>query len=94
MFLINVRATWCPPYREEMRSMQQLYTTQPRDKFKMLAILNKDEPALADTFAAKLGLTMPILYDQENTAGKDSCLTVLPESYIVDKKGILRKKYI
>lgn len=91
---INFWATWCPPCREEMPSMQQLYTTQPKDKFKMLAILNKDEPALADTFAPKLGLTMPILYDQENTAGKDYGLTGLPETYIVDKKGILRKKYI
>ena len=91
---INFWATWCPPCREEMPSMQQLYATQPKDKFKMLAILNKDEPALADTFAAKLGLTMPILYDLENTAGKDYGLTGLPETYIVDKKGILRKKYI
>lgn len=91
---VNFWATWCPPCREEMPSMQQLYTTQPKDKFKMLAILNKDEPALADTFAAKLGLTMPILHDQDNTAGVDYGLTGLPETYIVDKIGVLRKKFI
>ena len=56
VIFVNFWATWCPPCREEMPSMQHLYTTQPEDKFTMLAILNKDEPALADTFAAKFGI--------------------------------------
>ncbi len=91
---INFWATWCPPCRDEMPSMQKLYATQPKDKFKMLAVLNKDDPALADIFAAKLGITMPILDDQDNTAGKEYGLTGLPETYIVDKLGVLRKKFI
>ena len=91
---INFWATWCPPCRDEMPSMQKLYATQPKDKFKMLAVLNKDDPALADIFAAKLGITMPILDDQDNTAGKEYGLTGLPETYIVDKQGVLRKKFI
>ncbi len=57
---VNFWATWCPPCREEMPAMQRLYTMLPKDKFKMLAILNKDDPAVADTFAAKHGITMPI----------------------------------
>jgi peroxiredoxin len=91
---VNFWATWCPPCREEMPSMQYLYTMQPKDKFKMLAVLNKDDPVLADTFAAKLGLTMPILNDQNKTVGKQYGLTGLPETYIVDKQGVLREKFI
>ena len=91
---INFWATWCPPCREEMPSMQRLYTMLPKDKFKMLAILNKDVPTLADTFAAKLGLTMPILDDQKNKVGPKYGLTGLPETFIVDKQGVLREKFI
>ncbi|MBA3016162.1 MAG: TlpA family protein disulfide reductase [Proteobacteria bacterium] len=91
---VNFWATWCPPCREEMPSMQKLYTMLPGDKFKMLAILNKDDPALADSFAAKLGITMPILNDQQNTIGPKYGLTGVPETFIVDKQGILREKYI
>jgi len=91
---VNFWATWCPPCREEMPSMQKLYTMMPKDKFKMLAILNRDDPALADSFAKKLGLTMPILDDQPNIVGVNYGLTGLPETYIVDKKGILREKVI
>lgn len=92
--LINFWATWCPPCREEMPSMERLYRSLPRDNFKMLAILNNDDPALAKDFAEKLGLTMPILDDQANMVGPKYGLTGLPETFIVDKQGILREKFI
>ncbi|MBU0945275.1 MAG: TlpA family protein disulfide reductase [Proteobacteria bacterium] len=91
---VNFWATWCPPCREEMPSMQRLHTMLPQDKFKMLAILNSDDPALADSFAAKLGITMPILDDQANTVGPKYGLTGVPETFIVDKQGVLREKFI
>ena len=59
----------------------------------MLAILNNDDPALADSFAAKLGLTMPILDDQANTVGPKYGLTGVPETFIVNKKGKIVRKY-
>ena len=74
--------------------MQRLYTMLPKDKFKMLAILNNDNPTVADTFAAKLGITMPILDDQDNKVGPKYGLTGLPETFIVDKQGVLRAKFI
>lgn len=91
---INFWATWCPPCREEMPSMQRLYTRLPKDKFKMLAILNIDDPKLADIFAKKVGMTMPILNDQDNKVGFKYGITGLPETFIVDKQGVLREKYI
>ncbi len=66
----------------------------PKDTFKMLTILNKDNPVLADSFAEKLGLTMPILDDQANKVGQRYGLTGVPETFIIDKKGILREKFI
>jgi peroxiredoxin len=91
---VNFWATWCPPCREEMPSMQRLYTRLPKDKFKMLAILNSDDPALADTFATKLGITMPILNDPNNKVGQKYGLTGVPETFIVDKQGVVREKFI
>jgi peroxiredoxin len=91
---VNFWATWCPPCREEMPAMQRLYTMLPKDKFKMLAILNNDKPALADDFAAKFGITMPILDDQNNQIGPKYGLTGVPETFIVDKQGVLREKFI
>jgi peroxiredoxin len=91
---VNFWATWCPPCRQEMPSMQKLHQRLQKNKFKMLAILNKDDPVLADSFAAKLGITIPILDDQANVIGPKYGLTGLPETYIVDKQGVLREKFI
>jgi len=91
---INFWATWCSPCREEMPSLQKLYEIMPKDTFKMLAILNNDEPALADSFAAKLGLTMPILDDQANIIGPKYGLTGVPETFIVNKEGMIVRKFL
>lgn len=91
---VNFWATWCPPCREEMPSMQRLFAKLPQNKFKMLAVLNRDEPKLAVDFAGKLGLTMPILNDQDNAVGQLYGLTGVPETFIVDKKGVIREKFI
>jgi DsbE subfamily thiol:disulfide oxidoreductase len=91
---VNFWATWCPPCREEMPSMQALYTSMPPDRFKMLAILYKDEPAPADALIAQLGYTFPVLVDPNDETGRAYGLTGVPETYIVDKQGVLREKFI
>ncbi len=91
---VNFWATWCPPCREEMPAMQKLLDIMPSDKFKMLAILNRDTLANAELFAEKNNITMPILNDMGNNIGPMFGLTGLPETFIIDKQGVLREKYI
>jgi peroxiredoxin len=94
VLFINFWATWCPPCLKELPSMQKLYTTLPADKFKMLAILNKDKTTLADFVANQKGITIPILDDSQNIAGSSYFLTGLPETFIVNKEGTLVEKFI
>ena len=87
-------ATWCPPCREEMPYMERLYAKLPKEKFEMIALFNKDDPAAVKNFVAKLGITMPILSDEYNFAGTKYGLTGLPETFIIDKQGVIQEKYI
>jgi peroxiredoxin len=91
---LNFWATWCPPCREEMPSMQRLYAKLPKDKFIMIALFNKDKPAAVKNFVTKLGITIPILSDEYNFAGTKYGLTGLPETFIIDKQGVIREKFI
>jgi peroxiredoxin len=91
---INFWATWCPPCLEELPSMQKLYTTLPKENFKMLAVLNKDKPVLADFVVNQKGITIPVLDDAQNVVSLKYNLTGLPETFIVDKQGIIREKII
>jgi peroxiredoxin len=90
---LNFWATWCPPCVSEMPAMQNLYNTLPQDQFKMLAILYGDEARNATAFAEKLDITLPILLDEGNQVGMNYGLTGVPETFILDKKGIIREKF-
>ena len=92
--LVNFWATWCPPCLEEMPSMENLYRTMPKDSFKMLAVLYKDDPAAADRLTSSKGYTFPVLVDPDEKAGQIYGLTGVPETFIVDKIGVLREKFI
>ena len=91
---VNFWASWCQPCLQEMPSMQELNVFLPEDKFIMLSILFNDAPSFADNIAARLNLTFPILVDPENMAASEYGLTGVPETYIIDKQGVLRKKFI
>jgi len=91
---INIWATWCPPCREEMPAIQRLYTIMPEESFQMLTVLNRDDPKNADRLAAIVGLTLPILDDQNDQVGPKFGITGVPETFIVDKQGVLREKVI
>jgi len=91
---INFWATWCPPCRAEMPFMQKLYQTLPGDRFQMVTILSNDKKEVAEKFVEYIGFTAPVLLDPENKAYKAYGLTGVPETYIVDKQGILREAVI
>lgn len=91
---INFWATWCPPCLKELPSMQKLHDMMPENGFTMLAVLNKDKPNMADFVVKQKGITIPVLDDSENKVGSTYRLTGLPETFIVDKNGIIREKVI
>jgi len=91
---VDFWATWCPPCREEMPSMQRLYDKMPKDKFEMIALYNNDKKQPVMNFVSQMRLTFPIWSDEHNFAGAKYGLTGLPETYIVDKNGIIREKFI
>ena len=74
--------------------MQRLYTKLPKDKFEMIALFNNDKKPAVRNFVSQLGLTFPILSDEHNFAGTKYGLTGLPETFIVDKQGVIREKII
>jgi len=91
---VNFWATWCPPCREEMPSMLRLNERMSGKPFVMLTILMNDEPANAKAFYNNIGGALPTLLDPDGVAAKAYGITGVPETYIIDKQGILRKKFI
>ena len=92
---LNFWATWCPPCREEMPAMVRLRAMLADKPFEMITILVNDDPAKARRFLAKVGGEgLPVLLDPDGAVGDSYGITGVPETYVIDKQGVLRKKYI
>ena len=93
--VINFWATWCSPCRLEMPSIDRLFRdTAEKENFVILTILYQDSPDNARAYFKKNGFEMPVLLDLGDSVAAEFGLVGLPETFMVDKKGILQKHHI
>jgi len=102
---LNFWATWCPPCKEEMPYMQELYEEYKDQDVAILAVnpasveLRKDSLGEGDAeeaekrvreFIEKEGFTFPILLDRKDEVWAVYMQWGIPANYIIDKEGIIR----
>ena len=102
VLLVNIWATWCPPCREEMPSMQRLYREIGDDGFEILAISVDAPSGEVDAFgreggdlrayADSLGLSFTVLHDPSGKVQQTFRTTGVPESFVIDREGVIFKK--
>ncbi len=93
--LVNIWATWCPPCIEEMPSMEKLYNELSGENFEILAVsIDALGIKAVAPFMKAYNLTFPALIDREGTIQNLYKTTGVPESFIIDREGILIKKII
>lgn len=93
--LLNFWATWCPPCREEIPSMMKLNKLMVGKPFQMVAVSIDEggKPAI-DSFFKESGLLLPTYLDASGASSKTYGITGVPESFVIDKQGVLVKKVV
>ena len=92
---VNVWATWCPPCIEEMPTIQQLYERLHGRGLEVLAVsLDALGAQVVEPFMQSRRLSFPTLLDTKNFVQRLYRTTGVPESFIVDKRGILVDKVV
>jgi thiol-disulfide isomerase/thioredoxin len=93
--LLNFWATWCPPCREEVPSLAKLDAAMLGKNFQMLAVaIDKEGKDAVEKYFQSTGVRLPALLDPSGDAGKAFGITGVPETFIIDKQGLIRKKII
>jgi len=93
VLFINFWATWCLPCREEMPFIQNLYNHFKEEKgFRMLTILYRDDYLKALAYLKENNFQLPLFIDNEYRTARAYGVTGVPETYIVDKKGVLKER--
>jgi len=90
---VNFWATWCPPCRAEMPSMQRLKERMAGKPFVILAVDMAESEAEVRSFLkeikpAKIDFT--ILMDKSGKTIKEWKVSVFPTTFIIDAEGLLR----
>ena len=93
--LVNIWATWCIPCRAEMPAMERLFKALGPRGFRIVAV-SIDEGSAEDvrSFVQELGLSFEILHDQSGDIQRVFQTTGVPESFLLDKHGVIVKKVI
>jgi len=94
--LLNVWATWCPPCKAEMPSLQRLYEAYGDKGLKLVAV-SIDDYVSEDSiraFAKNFGITFEILHDSTHAIERLYQTTGYPESFVIGREGTIRKKWI
>ena len=90
--LLNFWATWCGPCRVEMPAMEALYRSMQSKGLEIVAVsVDQQGTAVTRPFQEAMGLTFPILHDQDYEVGLIYGARTLPMTFAIDRRGIIRQ---
>ena len=85
--LLNFWATWCPPCRSEMPSIQALHEKMRGAAFEVMAISVAEKPAVVREFLSSNPYGFPMYLDESGDASAPFAGRGIPTTFVLDKQG-------
>lgn len=93
--LLNIWATWCLPCEQEMPSIQRLHDELTREGLQVVAVsTDAGDPDGVRRWLADRKLTFGVLQDRTHNIERIYQTTGVPESFVIDRHGVIVKKVI
>jgi cytochrome c biogenesis protein CcmG, thiol:disulfide interchange protein DsbE len=92
VIVLNFWASWCAPCVEEMPSLQAFQQQMPQ--VQVVAISSNEAFAKYQHYVAQQHLTLLTVFDENQTSNKLYGSFKFPETYVIDKRGVIRRKLI
>jgi len=80
--------------RDDMSKLQALYDEFENDCFTVLAINLGESVQEVSAFREELGLTFPLLMDDDRALEEAYAVSVYPSAYLIDRNGVILDEYV
>lgn len=90
--LLNFWASWCMPCVEEMPSLLELHHEMPG--LAILAVSIDDDPTAYSNFIVRHHVDLITVRDPKQSAAQLYHTEMWPETYVIDRNGIIRSKFV
>lgn len=88
--VINFWATWCPPCRQEMPTLETYYRMHRTEGLELLAISIDVPEDLAKVKEVMRAYSFPAALISEANAEGYGRIKRIPQTYVIDRQGVLR----
>jgi thiol-disulfide isomerase/thioredoxin len=88
--LVNNWATWCPPCKAEMPILVSYYNDHKADGFSVIAVEAGEPADVVSQYAQSLGMNFPVWLDPDRESLRAIGNATLPNSYVIDRSGMVR----
>ncbi len=90
--VLNLWATYCAPCIEELPSLLELHKQMP--DLAIVAVSIDQNPAVYQHFLIQHHVDIKTVRDEDQRVNALYGTAQIPETYVIDKQGILRRKFV
>jgi cytochrome c biogenesis protein CcmG, thiol:disulfide interchange protein DsbE len=92
--VLNFWASWCPPCIAETPSLVNMQQQLKSKGIVVLAVSRDEDEDAYHHFAKQYGMNFPIVRDPSARIERIYGTVMIPETYIIDRNGVLRRKFV
>lgn len=92
--ILNFWASWCPPCRAEMPSLNNLYREFRNKGLEVVAISTDRFDSAVKDYISKNPLNITVLIDSDNRVSRQFKVFSIPTTFLIDRNGIIIERYL
>ena len=92
--LVNLWASWCPPCREELPTLDEFYARYHSEGVELLGLSTDRKRDRKDALSMARGLHYPVAFAAEAEENGFGTPSILPVTYVIGPDGFLRAVFL
>ncbi len=92
--LVNNWATWCPPCKAEIPTLEEYYKAHKEEGFVIIGVEAGEPQSEVAQFVESSVITYPIWIDLKNASLQAFGASGLPNSFVIDRSGTVRLAWV